>query len=126
MARKSSDVLHGCLMCLMCPVLFYRCCHFIWHSEGSPEKVSLSSSMEPAHFDRCLHIRPQQLFALHPPMLPLSLLLYRCFSNRASLFSLSGVFSGKLCSDSLGNAEMLRPLVVARNRQSPGQISTSG
>lgn len=55
-----------------------------------------------------------------------SLLCGHCFSNPACLFPPSGLISGKLCSNSLGNAEMLRSLVVARNRKSPRQIATTG
>lgn len=41
------------------------------------------------------------------------------------LCALSGIISGQLRSDSLGNTEMLRPLVAPRNRQSPRQVTTS-
>lgn len=41
------------------------------------------------------------------------------FSDNVRLFALSGVVSGKLCDDSLGDTEVFRPVVVPRNRQSP-------
>lgn len=41
------------------------------------------------------------------------------FSNSICLFALSGIIGGKLRGDSLGNAEMFRPVVVPRNRNGP-------
>lgn len=48
------------------------------------------------------------------------------FSDPACLFTPSGIIGGKLCRDSLGNTEMLRPLAVSRNRKSPRQIAATG
>lgn len=41
-------------------------------------------------------------------------------------FFLSGIVSGELCSDSLGNTEMYRPVDVPRNRKSAWQITAAG
>lgn len=47
-------------------------------------------------------------------------------AKSASPFTLSGIFIWKLCSDSLGNTEVLGPLDVARNRKSARQVTTEG
>lgn len=97
---------------------FYRCNQFVWRSESSPEEASLPSSVEPPRFDRWVEIddgvqRPTRESTIF-------------FSDNARLFALSGIISGKLCDDSLGDTEVFRPVVAPRNRQSPWQIAATG
>lgn len=111
------------LRCLLC--CFYRYCRIICYSEGSAEKTSLSSSVEPAHFLRWEMTNTQDVPIICSPAAHNGSLT-SFFHLWPPCLSLSGVVSGQLCSDTLGNSEMLRPLVATRNWQSSGQIAATG
>lgn len=103
------------VLCFLCRYHQFICC-----SESSPEEASLSSSVEPPRFNRW-----EMNDRVQTPTQG-NMILFVRVSDPACLFTPSGIVGGKLCRDSLGNAEMLKPLAVSRNRKSPRQIAATG